>query len=213
MKELTATGRTVAEAVDSALKKLDVKINDIEYEVIDEGKKGIFGLFGHKPAVVKVIEKPSPILAGKNYLEQIVNHLEIEAEITAFEKENVVSYEIKGNQTALLIGKRGQTLNALETLVQTAINRVSEKYLKVTVDAEGYREKRKNTLIQLAHRMSDQAMKQKKSIQLEPMPSAERKIIHKALSNDQRNIETYSEGEGRNRHVVISYKGKSGSNN
>jgi spoIIIJ-associated protein len=213
MKELTATGRTVAEAVESALKTLDMQRHEIEYEVIEEGKKGFLGLFGQKSAVVKVFEKLSPVVAGKNYLEQLVKNLGIEASVTAFEKQNRVTYEIQGKQTALLIGKRGQTLNALETLVQLATNRVSDQYVKVTVDAEGYREKRKKILIQLAHRIARQAATQKRSIHLEPMLPAERKIIHEALSNESKTIETYSKGEGRKRHVVISYIGQKRSNN
>ncbi|MFN2745016.1 RNA-binding cell elongation regulator Jag/EloR [Bacillus sp. z60-18] len=206
MKELTATGRTVDEAVQSGLKQLELQADDAEIAIIDEGKKGLFGIFGHQPAVVKIREKIDPVKEAKQYLENIVKNMGIEAQVTATVEPKKVTFLLKGDKTALLIGKRGQTLNALETLTQLVINRHSDRYIHVVVDAEGYRAKRKETLAQLAMKLADQARRQKKDIHLEPMPSSERKVIHDTLSGYSSEIETYSTGEDHNRHLVISYK-------
>ncbi|MFO6496555.1 MULTISPECIES: RNA-binding cell elongation regulator Jag/EloR [unclassified Bacillus (in: firmicutes)] len=206
MKELTATGRTVDEAVQSGLKQLELQADDAEIAIIDEGKKGLFGIFGHQPAVVKIREKIDPVKEAKQYLENVVKNMGIEAQVTATVEPKKVTFLLKGDKTALLIGKRGQTLNALETLTQLVINRHSDRYIHVVVDAEGYRAKRKETLAQLAMKLADQARRQKKDIHLEPMPSSERKVIHDTLSGYSSEIETYSTGEDHNRHLVISYK-------
>ncbi|MED2977986.1 RNA-binding cell elongation regulator Jag/EloR [Bacillus swezeyi] len=206
MKELTATGRTVDEAVQSGLKQLELQADDVEIAVIDKGKKGLFGIFGHQPAVVKIREKADPIKEAKQYLENVISNMGIQALVMAEEEPKRVVFRLQGDKTALLIGKRGQTLNALETLTQLVINRHSDRYIHVVVDAEGYRAKRKETLTQLALKLADQASRQKKDIHLEPMPSSERKVIHDTLSGCSKEIETYSTGEDHNRHLVISYK-------
>ncbi|MCY8024136.1 protein jag [Bacillus sonorensis] len=206
MKELTATGRTVDEAVQSGLEQLELQADDVEIAVLEQGKKGFLGIFGHQPAVVKIREKIDPVKEAKQYLENVILNMGIQAEVTAEEEQKRVIFQLKGDKTALLIGKRGQTLNALETLTQLVLNRHSDRYIQAVVDAEGYRDKRKETLKQLALKLAAQASRQKKDIHLEPMPSSERKVIHDTLSGYSNEIETYSTGEDHNRHLVISYK-------
>ncbi|NPC94889.1 protein jag [Bacillus sp. WMMC1349] len=206
MKELTATGRTVDEAVQSGLKQLGLQKADIEIHVIAEGKKGFFGIFGSQPAVVKLQEKIDPIKEAAQYLENVIAQMGIEAKVTKEAETKKIIFHLESDKMALLIGKRGQTLNALETLTQLVLNRYSDHYMQVVVDAEGYRAKRKEALTHLALKLADQAKRQKKDIHLEPMPSSERKVVHDTLSNYAKEIETYSTGEGHNRHLVISYK-------
>ncbi|AUZ36792.1 RNA-binding cell elongation regulator Jag/EloR [Bacillus sp. MBGLi79] len=206
MKELTATGRTVDEAVQSGLEQLGLHADDVEVDVVDEGKKGLFGIFGHRSAVVNIREKKDPVKEAKQYLANVISNMGIQAQVTAEEESKRVVFRLKGDKTALLIGKRGQTLNALETLTQLVLNRHSDRYIQAVVDAEGYRAKRKETLAQLALKLADQAARQKKDIHLEPMPSSERKVIHDTLAGYSQHIETYSTGEDHNRHLVISYK-------
>lgn len=172
MKELTATGRTVDEAVQSGLEQLGLHADDVEVDVVDEGKKGLFGIFGHRSAVVNIREKIDPVKEAKQYLENVISNMGIQAQVTAEEESKRVVFQLKGDKTALLIGKRGQTLNALETLTQLVLNRHSDRYIQAVVDAEGYRAKRKETLAQLALKLADQAARQKKDIHLEPMPSS-----------------------------------------
>ncbi|UQZ48096.1 protein jag [Bacillus sp. PK3-037] len=207
MRNVTAAGRNVDEAVQSGLRELQLTKDEVEITVIEEGNKGFLGIFGKKPAIVKLAEKFDPIQETKMYLERIAEAIAGKSDVTVKESKKAVSFHITGEKAALLIGKRGQTLNALQTLTQLVLNRYSDQYLNVTVDAENYRLKRKETLSQLAVRLADQVLKTKKDVHLEPMPSSERKIIHDALSRyANQQIETYSMGEGENRHLVISQK-------
>lgn len=207
MRNVTAAGRNVDEAVQSGLRELQLTKDEVEITVIEEGNKGFLGIFGKKPAIVKLAEKFDPIQETKMYLERIAESIAGKSDVAVKESKKAVSFHITGEKTALLIGKRGQTLNALQTLTKLVLNRYSDQYLNVTVDAENYRLKRKETLSQLAVRLADQVLKTKKDVHLEPMPSSERKIIHDALSRyANQQIETYSMGEGENRHLVISQK-------
>ncbi|MCM3355382.1 RNA-binding cell elongation regulator Jag/EloR [Bacillus halotolerans] len=207
MRNVTAAGRNVDEAVQSGLRELQLTKDEVEITVIEEGNKGFLGIFGKKPAIVKLAEKFDPIQETKMYLERIAESIAGKSDVTVKESKKAVSFHITGEKAALLIGKRGQTLNALQILTQLVLNRYSDQYLNVTVDAENYRLKRKETLSQLAVRLADQVLKTKKDVHLEPMLSSERKIIHDALSRyANQQIETYSMGEGENRHLVISQK-------
>ncbi|MGG1248318.1 RNA-binding cell elongation regulator Jag/EloR [Bacillus spizizenii] len=207
MRNVTAAGRNVDEAVQSGLQELELTKDKVEITVIEEGNKGFLGIFGKKPAVVKLVEKIDSIQQARSYLQTIAEAIAGKSDVTVQESKKAVRFHITGEKAALLIGKRGQTLNALETLTQLVLNRYPGQYKNVTVDAENYRLKRKETLSQLAIRLADQVLKTKKAVHLEPMPSSERKIIHDTLcgyANHQ--IKTYSMGEGENRHLVISHK-------
>ncbi|MFC3041042.1 RNA-binding cell elongation regulator Jag/EloR [Virgibacillus xinjiangensis] len=200
MKELTASGRTVDEAVHSALEQLNITKDQVDIEVIDQGKKGIFG-FGAKRAIVKVTQRRNPAEETEAYLKEIVQDMDLDVQVhTAVEGKHVM-YELVGDELALLIGKRGQTLNALQYLAQLAINRNSDRYYSVTVDAEGYRTKRRESLEALAIKMAEKAEQLNKKVALEPMPSFERKIVHQILQN--RKVTTYSDGAEPHRHIVI----------
>lgn len=205
MKQVTASGQTVKDAVQSAIKQLNTTEDQVEVEVIDEGKKGILGIFGSKPAVVKVtlVKKNSnSIEHAEEYLHSITTQLGVEVTIDKKVNGKEVYFELSGNKIAILIGKRGQTLNALQYLVQLVINRNSDQYYTVTVDAEGYRKRREETLVTLANRLAEKAIRSNREVSLEPMPSYERKIIHTALQ-DKREVSTYSYGAEPKRHVVI----------
>ncbi|MEC1611896.1 RNA-binding cell elongation regulator Jag/EloR [Bacillus mojavensis] len=207
MRNVTAAGRDVDEAVQSGLRELQLTRDEVDITVIEEGNKGFLGIFGKKPAIVKLAEKFDPIQETRIYLKRIAEFIAGKSDVTVKESKKAVCFHITGEKAALLIGKRGQTLNALQTLTQLVLNRYSDQYKNVTVDAENYRSKRKDTLSQLAVRLADQVLKTKKDVHLEPMPSSERKIIHDALSKyANQQINTYSMGEGDNRHLVISQK-------
>ncbi|MEC1292075.1 RNA-binding cell elongation regulator Jag/EloR [Bacillus mojavensis] len=207
MRNVTAAGRDVDEAVQSGLRELQLTRDEVDITVIEEGNKGFLGIFGKKPAIVKLAEKFDPIQETRIYLKRIAEFIAGNSDVTVKESKKAVCFHITGEKAALLIGKRGQTLNALQTLTQLVLNRYSDQYKNVTVDAENYRSKRKDTLSQLAVRLADQVLKTKKDVHLEPMPSSERKIIHDALSKyANQQINTYSMGEGDNRHLVISQK-------
>lgn len=206
MREITATGLSVEEAVQSALTQLNASDKEVEITVIDEGKKGFLGLFGAKPAMVKAVKLPNPAEEAHRFLTEVIRNMNVEAKVEMIQEGKNVTLQIEGEKVALLIGKRGQTLNSLQYLTQLAANRHSNHYLHITVDAENYRTRRKETLIQLAQKLAHQAVRTKREVPLEPMPSYERKIIHAALVNQQHKIKTYSVGEEPNRHLVIAPK-------
>lgn len=203
MREITATGQTVEEAVGSALAQLQTTREYTEISIVDEGRRGLFGLFGNRPAVVKVILKPDAIETAKEFLQSVLQNMDIEAEIKVTrEDERSIIFNITGEKMGLLIGKRGQTVNSLQYLTQLAANRNSKHYVTVILNPEDYRERRKETLIQLAKRLASRAVHLGESVSLEPMPNYERKIIHTTLSHN-RKVATSSEGEEPNRYVVI----------
>ncbi|QDP42025.1 RNA-binding cell elongation regulator Jag/EloR [Radiobacillus deserti] len=202
MRQITATGQTVDDAVQSALQQLNTTRDQVNIEIIDEGKKGILGLFGSKRAIVKVTLAPSHLKVAETYLQDIARHMGVDVKVTTTTVQNTITFDLSGDKIALLIGKRGQTLNGIQYLLQLIVNRNAKDYYTVVVDAEGYRDRRKQTLETLANRMAEKAISTRRSVTLEPMPSYERKVIHTALQ-DRTDISTSSEGTEPNRHVVI----------
>lgn len=210
MNEVTANGLTVNEAVEEALKKLKADREEVEIIVVDEGRKGIFGIFGKRSATVKVTLIHDPVKEAQNFLSNVMEKMGINAQINVNRSGKIVTFQLTGDKLAVLIGKRGQTLNSLQYLTQLVANRYSKYYIQIVVDAENYRSRRKDTLNQLAERLAKQAIRTSKNVSLEPMPSYERKIIHAALAKFTE-LKTYSVGEEPNRHLVISPKRKTDS--
>ncbi|MCM2535619.1 protein jag [Neobacillus pocheonensis] len=205
MKQVTATGQTVEEAVESALAQLKTTKDRTDIAIIDEGKKGFLGIFGSRPAVVKVTVIHDPLEEAKKFLIQVSEKMGAPVEIEVRRDGKQVLFILTGEKIALLIGKRGQTLNSLQYLTQLVINRFSYQYLTLILDAEDYRKRRNETLIQLAHRLAQKALKSGKDVALEPMPSYERKVIHTALSENTR-VKTFSDGSEPHRFIVITPK-------
>ncbi|PAD25558.1 protein jag [Niallia circulans] len=202
MKEVTAVGQTVDAAVESALAQLKTTKNQVEIIVVEEGKKGFFG-FGSRTAKVIVRKKVNPVETVEEFLKDVCEKMGVPVKIQIKQNGRNILYELSGEKIALLIGKRGQTLNSIQYLAQLVINRESKEYLKVLLDAEGYRERRKQALIQLAERIAYKAVKIGKEIPLEPMPADERKTVHTALVSFK-GIKTYSSGEDAKRHIIIA---------
>lgn len=202
MKEVTASGQTVEEAVQSALEQLNMTKDQVEIEIIDEGKKGFLGIFGAARAVVKVKEKKNQILEAENFLHDIAKNMGVEVVLSKEIDRKNVTFHLSGENIALLIGKRGKTLNALQYLTNLVLNKNGKEYHAVTVDAEGYRERRRETLIDLSQKMEDKAVRINRKVALEPMPAFERKIIHSALQESKR-VTTYSDGVEPHRHIVV----------
>lgn len=202
MREVTASGKSIDEAINSALNQLNLSKDETKIDIIDEGKKGFLGIFGASRAIVKVTESFDSVTNAEEYLKNMIQHMNIDAKVDTIVEENNVTYNLSGDKIAILIGKRGQTLNAIQYLVQLVINKDTKQYYTVTVDAEGYRGRRKETLESLALKMADKSKRMNRKVALEPMPAFERKIIHAALQN-QSNVQTYSDGNEPHRHIVI----------
>lgn len=270
MNQLTQSGATVNEAISLALQKLGKTRDQVEVEVLQEGKKGFLG-FGARDAVVRItvkedvqaaikeaeaipqtkrlleeelsqalsavstadgemssslsntpavnkngdepvqnvnddqstMQEQDPIEETKTYLKNIALELGVtDLKIHTESEGKYVSFKLESEKAAFLIGKRGQTLNALQQLTQLVLNKSAKSFMLVRLDVEDYRERRQASLEQLAERMADKAIRTRRKVTLEPMPSYERKIIHNVLAN-RLDIETYSEGVEPNRYLVI----------
>ncbi len=198
-------GKTVNDAVDAALRELQVKKENVNIEVIEEGSKGLFGIIGSKMAKVKVTVVETCGERTKKYLHEIFEKMGVLADIEVEEDDKAVVLKVSGDEIGIIIGRRGETLDALQYITNLAINKNKENYKKVIIDIENYREKREISLIKLANKLAERVIKYKKNITLEPMTSLERRIIHEALQN-HKYVQTYSYGDDPNRKVVITLK-------
>ncbi|RKJ70832.1 protein jag, partial [Butyricicoccus sp. 1XD8-22] len=152
---------------------------------------------------VKDIQNVDPIEKAKEYVTNIAREMGIQdLNIEVENKGKRLLFKLDSEKAALLIGKHGATLNALQQLTQLVVNNTAKTFISVTLDVENYRDRRQTTLEQLADRMADKAVRTGRKVVLEPMPSYERKVIHNALAN-RIDIETYSEGTEPNRYLVI----------
>ncbi|PTL37693.1 RNA-binding cell elongation regulator Jag/EloR [Alkalicoccus saliphilus] len=205
MNKVTVSGRTVEEAVVQGLEKLEADRGEVNIHVVEEAQKGFLGLIGNRPAVVEITRRPDPVKTGLNFLREAIHHMGVSASVEVEERKEGLYFLISGQEIGVLIGRRGQTLDSLQYLVNLAANKVSDKFVRIHLDAEGYRARRKEALETLAGRLAEKALRIRRDVQLEPMNSMERKIIHSALQNDGR-VETYSDGKDPNRRVVIKPK-------
>ena len=162
MKEITAVGRTIEEAVDSGLKQIQLLKEEVEITIVDEGNKGFLGLFGKRQAVVKLVEKRDALKLATQYLDKIVKSIDPKANIVSKKETKKISFHIDGDKTSLMIGKRGQTLYSLETLVQLVFNRYSDQYHHITIDIGDYRKKRQEALEQYAIKTANRVLKTKR---------------------------------------------------
>ena len=206
MKTIEMTGKTVDEALKNALDELKLTKENVDVEIIDEGSKGLFNLIGAKPAKVRVTKKPDSIDNAKKFLTDVLNSMNIKADINIKEENDVVNINLCGDKMGLVIGYRGETLDSLQYLVSLVINKNHENpYKRVVLDAENYRSKREETLVRVAQKAAYKGRKSKRPYKLEPMNPDERRIIHSALQ-EYNDINTYSEGEEPFRRIVISFK-------
>ncbi len=198
--------KTVDEALTNAMIDLGTTADNLEYEVIEKETNGFLGMFG-KPAKIRVREKQTVENTAKRFLRDVFQAMGITAQIDlVYDEENQnIEINVDGNDMGVLIGKRGQTLDSLQYLISLVINKNSENYIKVKLDTENYRARRKETLENLAKNIAYKVKRTRKPVSLEPMNPYERRIIHSALQNDKF-VETYSEGEEPYRRVVINIK-------
>ena len=178
----------------------------LEYEVIEEGSSGFLGI-GSKPAIIKARVKSSVEDIAKEFLNSVfaAMNLTVVVDIKYNEDNNSMNIDLSGDEMGILIGKRGQTLDSLQYLVSLVVNKDVENYIHVKVDTENYRQRRKETLENLAKNISYKVKRTKKPVSLEPMNPYERRIIHSALQNDKY-VTTHSEGDEPYRHVVVVLK-------
>jgi len=206
MNIVEKSAKSIDEAVEQALKELGLKPEQVEVEVLEQPAKALFGFIGGRQAKVRVTARQiDPVEVANDFLKQIFTTMKISVSVEKITAEDHVLFNLRGNDLGVLIGKHGQTLDALQYLVNLAANRDSVERVRILLDVEDYRKRRADTLTQLALRLADKVKRRGEKVVLEPMSSHERKIIHMALQNDHR-IATYSEGEDPFRKVVIALK-------
>ncbi|MDY4488326.1 MAG: RNA-binding cell elongation regulator Jag/EloR [Candidatus Limivicinus sp.] len=233
IKTLEKTARTEDEAIAAALAELGMDRDDVSVEIVERAKSGFLGI-GASPAVIRVsYEVPDPVeekapaapaakpaaepaaaavvdedpdyAAIRQFLSGLLERMGVKAQIEISTRENGgINVNLSGNGMGAIIGRRGETLDAIQHLTNYAVNRGSEKHLHISVDAENYRSKREESLTRLAEKMAEKAIKYKRSMALEPMNSYERHVIHTALQNYE-GVTTSSTGVEPNRRVVVSY--------
>ena len=206
MEFIEVSAKTVNDAITEACQKLTVTSDKLEYEVVEEGSSGFLGI-GSKPAIIKARIKSSVEDTAKDFLRDVFNAMgmTVVVDVKYDEDNNSMEIELSGDEMGVLIGKRGQTLDSLQYLVSLVVNKNVENYIRVKVDTENYRQRRKETLENLAKNISYKVKRTKRPVPLEPMNPYERRIIHSALQNDKY-VTTHSEGDEPFRHVVVVLK-------
>lgn len=209
MNSIEVSAKTVNEAITEACQKLGVTSDRLEYEIVDEGSSGFLGI-GSKPAVIKATVKVVEVSTedkAKSFLNEVFAAMNMTVVIEASydENEKTLDIDLSGDEMGVLIGKRGQTLDSLQYLVSLVVNKDENDYIRVKVDTENYRQRRKETLENLAKNIAFKVKKTRRPVSLEPMNPYERRIIHSALQNDKY-VVTHSEGEEPFRRVVVSLK-------
>lgn len=207
MKSCEIVAKSADEAIEQALSQLNTTIDEVDIEIFEETAKGMLGFL--KPKEVRVVvtlkeqEKTVEQIA-EEFLSTLLQTMHMDAQLDIKMKEDALHVELAGEDMAVLIGRRGQTLDSLQYLVSLVVNKHRDDYLRVVLDTENYRQKREESLIKLANKLAFKAKKYRKDVVLEPMNPYERRIIHSALQ-DHKNISTRSEGEEPNRKVVIFF--------
>lgn len=209
MEFIEITAKTVNDAITEACQKLSIPSSKLEYEVLEEGSTGFLGL-GAKAAKIKarVKEEEKTIdMVAKDFLTEVFKamNLPVVLNIKYDDIERVLDIDLAGDDMGVLIGKRGQTLDSIQYLVSLVVNKGKEDYIRVKLDTENYRQRRKATLENLAKNIAFKVKRTKRPVSLEPMNPYERRIIHSALQND-RYVTTHSEGDEPFRRVVVTLK-------
>lgn len=213
MQEFEFEGKTTEEAIDKACKELNRPKEELDIEVLEPGSAGIFGIVGTKKARIKVV-LPEPekeeeegaevdeVEFAKKTLEDILSLIPAEAEVKAATVDGKVTLSIYGDKSGLLIGRKGKTLDALQFLVNKIVNKALSTKVQVVVDAEDYRQRRKDSLIQTALKLAEKAKRIGKPVATTPLNPKERRIIHLALKDDPQ-VDTRSRGDGLLKKVLI----------
>ncbi len=199
-------GKSVDEAIKAALDELGCEIDDVIIEVIEEANKGILGIVGKKPAIVKVTLRDKPEEEVRKTLVDLLDKMKIDYKIERVEMDREkVRINIVGKDMGLVIGRKGETLNALQYMTSLIVNKNREEKVRVVLDVEDYRKKKEKSLEKLAIKLSDKVKTTQRNVVMRPMSPQERRIIHTVLQGDPQ-ITTYSTGDEPNRKVVITMK-------
>lgn len=204
MRSVEKTGRTVDEALAAAIEELGVPSDRVKVEVLDEGKGGFLGI-GAKPAVVRATVRESRKERVEQFLSDVCDAMEVDVTLSVRSEGEYLHADVTGREAGILIGHHGQTLDAMQYLLNLVASKVDEENQRVILDVEGYRKRREETLVRLATRLAERVQRNGEPMVLEPMTAHERRVIHLALQ-DNPHVVTGSEGEDPFRRVVIQVR-------
>jgi spoIIIJ-associated protein len=209
MTEYEFKGKTTEEAIETASRELNVPAEDLDIDVIEPGSPGIFGIVGGKKAKVRVTVKgvaqgpeENGLGLAKQTLEHILSLIPVETTVIAEHVDGKIALNIVGDKSGLLIGRKGKTLDAIQFIVNKIVNKTLERKVRVIIDSENYRHRRRESLVQLAVRMGEKAKRIKKPVSTSPLNPHDRRIIHLTLKDDE-HLDTRSSGEGLMKKVII----------
>jgi spoIIIJ-associated protein len=202
MKKIVVTGKTIEEAVKSGLLQWDTTEDRVKIQVLEQPSRGLFGLIGTRDAKVELELIPDAVEEAIYFLQDVFRTMSLEVRIEKKTDKDGVELHLFGSELGMLIGRRGQTLDALQYLVNIVANRYSSSHLRIVLDAEYFRDRRKKTLEDLAARLAERVIRTQKEVVLEPMSPQERKVIHAKLQ-EHPSVRTFSRGEEPNRRIVI----------
>ena len=212
MKVYEFEGKTTEEAIENASRELNLPVEELDIDIIEPGSAGIFGLVGSKMTKIRVnirgeesSDDPKKFEIAKEVLEGILALIPVETTVSGEQTDGNIILNIEGDTSGILIGRKGKTLDALQYIVSKSVNRTSGKKVRVVVDSENYRQRRIESLTQLALKIGDKAKKLKKPLTTSPLNPHDRRIVHLALKDDG-GLETRSRGEGIMKKVVITPK-------
>jgi len=208
MSSIEIEAKTEQEAIEKACKHFNVSEEELDIEVLETRSVGIFGLAGNKKAKIRVTPKRDDSTAlAQEMLTKMISLISPDTKISAEKKADEIILNIEGNNPGILIGPKGKTLEALEFIINKAVNKASEKKVRVIVDAENYRQRREEFLKRLAFKMGEKAKEIEKTVTIDPMSPHDRRIVHLALRGDQQ-LQTKSNGEGFFKSIFIIPKKK-----
>jgi len=205
MRTIVVSGKTIEDAIKSGLVQWNVPENRVKAKVLEQPSKGLFGLIGAREAKVELELIPDALEEAVAFMEEVFRTMDIQVKIDRKQTDDGVLFNLIGKELGILIGRRGQTLDSLQYLVNIVANRYSTSHIRIVLDAEKFRERRKQTLEELSNRLAMRVIRTRKEVVLEPMSPQERKVIHSQLQNHPE-VKTFSKGEEPNRRIVIALR-------
>jgi spoIIIJ-associated protein len=205
MREAVGSGKTVEEAIDSALAELNIPREEADITILELPSRGLFGILPGKDAMVHVRERFDPVLYASDWVENLLAKMHVNARVSVRKPAESIEISVTGQNLGPLIGRRGQTLDALQYLTTLSLNKKTADFIPVSVDVGDYRKKRQLVIERTARSAMNKVVKTGNKVILNPMSPAERRLVHMALS-EEAGVVTYSIGEEPRRKVVIDIK-------
>ncbi len=203
MRSAEGRGKSVNEAIEVALRQLGASRDAVEIKILEEPSKGFLGLIGNRAARVQAQLADNTAAETESLLQEILQQMGFSVTMQTESSAETVNISLEGNNLGLLIGRRGETLNALQYILSVAVNKKRTERKRIVIDVAGYRGKRESTLASLANKLADKALQRKRNVVLEPMNQQERRVIHTTL-REREDVYTFSEGADPFRRVIIA---------